>query len=91
MRLIDEDALKAALVPLWNCHDDTTFANRVVWRELENAPTIDAVPVVRCKDCMYKAGTEDGEYNPEDIVCTYWMSDGLNEDDYCSYGERKEE
>ena len=46
--------------------------------------------VVRCKDCKHKVVTEDGEYDPEDIVCEYWMSDGLNSNDYCSYGERKE-
>ena len=46
--------------------------------------------LVRCKDCKHKVVTEDGEYEPEDIVCEYWMSDGLNSNDYCSYGERKE-
>lgn len=50
----------------------------------------DVVKVVRCKDCKHKVVTEDGEYDPEDIVCEYWMSDGLNSNDYCSYGERKE-
>lgn len=93
--------------------------------ELENAPTIDAVPrqkyeedmenafahgytdaeskyrkmieggelveVVRCKDCKHKVTTEDGEYNPRDIVCDYWESDGLEETDFCSYGERRTE
>lgn len=45
--------------------------------------------IVRCKDCRHKVTTKEGEYNPEDIVCDYWMSDGLEETDYCSYGERK--
>lgn len=47
--------------------------------------------VVRCKDCKYKCETEDGEWNPEDIVCSYWDTDGLVWNDYCSYAERKEE
>jgi len=47
--------------------------------------------VVRCKDCKHNVLTKDGEYNPEDIVCDYWATDGLEETDYCSYGERKEE
>lgn len=51
----------------------------------------DSVVLVRCKDCKHKCETEDGEYNPHDIVCDYWDSDGLEESDYCSYGERKEE
>lgn len=45
--------------------------------------------VVRCKDCRHKVTTKDGEYNPEDIVCDYWATDGLEETDFCSYGERK--
>ena len=49
------------------------------------------VRVIRCKDCKHRCETENGEYNPEDIVCAYWMSDGLSETDYCSYAERLEE
>lgn len=48
-----------------------------------------AVSLIECKDCKYRGETEDGEYNPEDIVCAYWMSDGLSETDYCSYAERR--
>lgn len=45
-------------------------------------PTVDAVPVVRCKDCIYRDGTP-GQPN---IIC-YQMHD----DDFCSYGQRKEQ
>ena len=82
MRLIDEDALKAALVPLWNCHDDSDFANKDVWRELENAPTIDAVPVVRCKNCEHR--------DRHGHRCKVW-NHGINVEDFCSHAERKEE
>ena len=41
MRLIDADVLKKTLEKLWNVHDDQDFANKDVWREIENAPTID--------------------------------------------------
>ena len=37
------------------------------------------------------AAFEEGEYNPEDIVCDYWLSDGLDDTDYCSYGEKTDE
>lgn len=43
--------------------------------------------ITECRECKYKVTTKDGEYNPNDIVCRYWMSDGLTEDDYCSRGE----
>ena len=39
-RLIDADALKRTLIPLWNCNDDQDFANKCVWRALDDAPTI---------------------------------------------------
>ena len=39
-RLIDADALSKALEKRWNVDDDQDFANKSVWRELENAPTI---------------------------------------------------
>lgn len=46
----------------------------------------DAVPVVRCKDCVYKASAEviDGF-----LICP---ASGMEicDDDFCSYGERKE-
>lgn len=43
--------------------------------------------IIFCKDCKYAVRTDEGEYNPDDIVCSYWMSDGLTERDYCSRAE----
>lgn len=48
--------------------------------------------IVRCKDCKFNYGNEHNcSFNPDDIVCTYWESDGLQSDDFCSYGERQTE
>lgn len=66
----------------------TTFINSVLEGLLISAPKADVVEVVRCKECIHKVVTEDGEYNPEDIVCDYHMSDGFCENDFCSYGEK---
>ena len=55
----------------------------------KSVPAVDAVIPVRCKDCKHKCETEDGEYNPVDIVCDYWSTDGLKYWDFCSYGERR--
>ena len=77
MRPIDADELmeKYHKTPVWDS-----------WVEINNAPTIDAVPVVRCKDCVYKASAEviDGF-----LICP---ASGMEicDDDFCSYGERKE-
>lgn len=56
-------------------------------------PTDDAreeLNIVHCPDCKYCVKTKDGEYNPDDIVCSYWCSDGLESKDFCSYGEKGE-
>lgn len=45
-------------------------------------PSVDAVPVVRCKDCIYRDGTIPGQPN---IICFQ-----MHDYDFCSYGERKE-
>lgn len=46
MRLIDADALEKCLL-------EKGFYPAIVKRAIEDAPTVDAVEVVRCKDCKY--------------------------------------
>lgn len=54
---------------------------------IQSAPTVDAVPVVQCKDCLW------GKWNQalwDSIYCEYiGMDRDLN--DYCSRGERRED
>ena len=53
---------------------------------IENSPTIDAVPVVRCKDCVYMIVKENG-----DRFCDAWESyNGCGGLGFCHHGERKE-
>lgn len=53
------------------------------------------VEVVRCGECKFWGTTLTEEdrsrcaKNGTDLVCDYWLSDGLFATDYCSYGERK--
>ena len=58
------------------------------------APTIDAVPVVRCKDCRYGYHWVDIRNGITDSWIECRNPDGLNrdvsEDGYCYYGERKD-
>ena len=83
MRLIDADATKRRVA-------DTYFDTLIpcVNRALDDSPTIDAVPVVRCKDCRnYKWNP----YSQEDKLCMCWGDWVPTEpDDFCSYGELKE-
>lgn len=56
---------------------------------VENAPTVDAVPVVRCKDCKHARLGCDEKYG-EYWECTYTNLDQhFDADHYCFYGERK--
>ena len=56
---------------------------------LNNSPTIDAVPVVRCKDCKHAWIHPCGYvYCHRDGRNAYEMT--FNLDSFCSYGERKE-
>ena len=56
----------------------------------------DFVEVVRCKDCrfnvnnMERDGYDTTDYSGEDIVCSYFMTDGMLPTDFCSYGLKGE-
>ena len=59
----------------------------VLASDIKNAPTVDAVPVVRCKDCKHyeihkPKVLENCERNGYIIP--------MKPDDFCSYGERKD-
>ena len=53
---------------------------------IDNAPTIDAVEVVRCKNCKYS--TEELALRKDGIWCKYWGTDP-DPNDFCSHGKRK--
>lgn len=89
MRLIDADALGVG-----RCSRDVLPADYCAgWngliRLLEKAPTVDAVPVVYCKDCQhYDMGVCLKIYSDGNIHSAAWQK--RKPDDFCSYGERKE-
>lgn len=88
MRLIDADKLQQFPIRANRCdkeHANKHFLNGIesVMEYAELLPTVDAVPVVRCKDCK-KLGT--GECPMEQDYP--WIS--TDSDDFCSYGERRE-
>lgn len=79
MRLIDVDALGVG-----RCSRDVLPADYCAgWngliRLLEKAPTVDAVPVVRCKDCYQSVVIGNV------LHCTYWRKD-TDENGYCHEG-----
>ena len=84
-RLIDANALISYMD---GCSKESRFRVYYGYAKsfIDDAPTVDAVPVVRCKDCKhFKRNLENDTY------CS--SVNGLTdpqEDDFCSYGERKE-
>ena len=97
MRLIDADRLNK---PIYAEEDNITGSGMsydeicgyndgidIAWNKIDQSPTIDAVPVVRCKDCIRRYDTDEcpmcllieGKY------CEYTNGNG-----FCDRGERKE-
>ena len=73
-RLIDANALLAKL--------RKTSRYFSIKFDIEEAPTVDAVEVVRCKDCKWY----------ENAFCYHHGQKclGVDRDHFCSYGERKD-
>lgn len=90
-RLIDAEELELQ----FDVSDEDIIAKEII----RNAPTVDAVPVVRCRDCASfeeigkyptnKGGTPFG-------YCYHWQYEQgmspneVDGNDFCSYGERKD-
>ena len=71
--------------------------NHRVTEAIERSPTVDAVPVVRCKDCKHRGDYGCPMYHEEYIE---WEDDGYHEseivehdrtrdDGFCDLGERR--
>lgn len=88
MRLIDADALDIgkANPDVFKMPEYAEGWNAAI-KIINEAPTIDAIPVVRCKDCV-KRGTNDCGFCSVDAIgyIDHWEIDT----DFCSLGKRKE-
>ena len=87
MRLVDADEAYKVLTDYY--HHRTEIQHKALKEAIERVPTIDAVPVVRCKDCKYMTEHYDTDGNVPYWTCSEWDS-GTDYDGYCHYGERKE-
>ena len=96
MRLIDADNLAPDI-----CDAEIEYGTKPVHfsaNAIDFAPTIDAVPVVRCRECKHHRDKNEQEqqYLVEDIlICTSpdvtddcWSA--VWPDHFCSYGKQKE-
>lgn len=103
MRLIDADNVRdlfdaefketrklilAGETHLDNLAEGFAEADRVIWK----MPTVDAVPVVRCKGCIHwddDPDTYGSDYGPKGKCMKSFET--MCVDDFCSYGEKKDE
>ena len=92
MRLVDADRA-ASIENLYQYSDLAAALGDVqtVRDILSDAPTIDAVPVVRCRECIYYKICDEWE-NGKRMLCeihhhSYLDHDGDNH--FCSWGQRK--
>ena len=86
MRLIDADRLSEVIYDNVSAiYEDAVCAKEDCLTEIYVAPTVDAVPVVRCRECNH--------CDPENYHCDHPMSTAAplrrKPDDFCSYGEKR--
>ena len=74
-RFIDADRALEIVYERGIAHPNAYYLTNYAMAILQEAPTVDAVEVVRCKDCV--------SHN----ICKFEQFQGLN--GFCSYGERK--
>lgn len=90
MRLIDADALTELIAtnvyPLcdaFNSRDYGMFWTGGIEKAINEMPTIDAVEVVRCKDCKYRYMSDLKVWE-----CTFGLM--IIPNGFCNYGEEAE-
>ena len=92
-RLIDADKRIAEIKKIYcdGCDNYDGVRCRACWVDdaiclIDDATTVDAVPVVRCRECKWWHEDDDIGYcdNPDGL------DNYAKQDDFCSYGERKD-
>lgn len=89
--LIDARALKDAMYSIATVTNNESIFIDVIIDEIDNAQQVDAVEVVRCKDCKwYKPRNQSAHWEQTIPCCMRSASLKFPEDGFCSYGERKD-
>lgn len=89
MRLIDADDFKRRILAFCTACRCTFLSVEGIVAAINNSDTVDAVPVVRCKDCKhYEMGVCLKIYSDGNVSKDAWQR--RKPVDFCSYGERKD-
>ena len=83
-RLIDANAMRDDW--LENGENEYVYDTNAVLDSIDSQPSVDAVEVVRCRDCSRANQYDDGSDN---YVCR--LGGTRKGSDFCSEGERREE
>ena len=90
MRLIDKDMLIEILGEMQGLCDTKAalIQNSKIWQQVKDLPTVDAVEVIRCKDCK-----NSDPWYADERRCFLWSENGISvfDDGFCNYAESKEE
>ena len=86
-RLIDADRALEIVRDQGIAHPSAYHLTNYATLILREAPTIDAVPVVRCKDCIRRYDTDEC---PMCFLIEGKYYEYTNENGFCDRGERKE-
>ena len=96
MRLIDGDEIlkadeKSDKALVFGSGKSLEIAYALLKKKVEDAPTVDAVVVTRCKDCKHKGWVQEPCHGKSVDYCKVWDCTLRNlETTFCSYGERKD-
>lgn len=63
---------------------DNAFGVPRIIAAIENAPIVDVVEVVRCRECEHSSGG----YYEDERYCT-WFGCDMDADNYCKYADKK--
>ena len=77
------------------CYDSFLKTGNKAYREIfalvEAAPVADVVEVVRCKDCKHYQFADNRAFGMPVKMCEWFGFEDVDDDDFCSRAERKEE
>ena len=87
-RLIDANRALEIVREQEIAHPNAYYLTNYAMAILQEAPTVDAVEVVRCRNCKYG----DWDSKPDDAMVCMRTKDGFwrSGDDFCSFGKRKD-
>lgn len=90
MRLIDGDELAEAFREM--AYTEYRKENKTYWsealisaaKEVDDAPTIDAVHVTRCEECLYSSPDDRHRYGR--VKCAIFQNRSFDRKFFCLYG-----